>query len=100
MSAAGHPYPDALTDPLDGMIRLAHSALGQASTALLAQRPVDAETMATCERALRALHREVEEHAALMLMARTELMEREMRTAVAAAQVNADAESLGELARQ
>jgi phosphate transport system protein len=100
MNAIRHQHLEALTDPLEGMIRLAQAALSHATASLLAGGPVDAENMAASGRTLRALDQEVEDHAALILREPTGLAVSDLRTVVAAVHVNADAASLGDLARQ
>jgi phosphate transport system protein len=71
-----------------------------ATAALLSTDPSVADRIGAAYDALSTLHRQIEDHAALLLAIRAHSARVELPTMIAAAHINAEAERMGQLARE
>jgi len=86
--------------PLVDLIRLTSIAMGHATAALFSTDPSATESVAAAYETVSALHHELEDHAALILALRSQARVPELPTTIAAVLVNAEAERMGQLARE
>jgi phosphate transport system protein len=82
------------------LIRPAHAAMRRATAALFATDSLAADRIGAVYEALSTLHRQVEDHAAVLLASRARLAGAELPAMIAAAHINAEAERMGHLARE
>ena len=89
-----------MTAPLVDLIRLTSTAMSHATAALFSTDPPAAESIAAAYETLSALRHELEDHAAVLLALRAQSRVPELPTTIAAVHVNAEAERMGQLARE
>ncbi|MEY9849109.1 phosphate signaling complex protein PhoU [Streptacidiphilus sp. MAP5-3] len=97
MRDAYHEELATITDGLEQMARLAASAIGRATTALLDADLQLAETVIAADDRLDALQRDLEERA-IDVLARQQPVATELRTVVTALRISAELERSGDLA--
>ncbi|MFI6445686.1 PhoU domain-containing protein [Kitasatospora sp. NPDC050543] len=98
MSETGQDRSGRLLGDLAGMIRLAHTALGEATAALLDTADTAAENATAAEKALYELREEIEDDASALLLDGSPTAD--LRTIVVGVHVGTDVECLAALARQ
>jgi phosphate transport system protein len=82
------------------LIRQALAAMRHATAALFGTDPPVADSFGAAYDALTTLGHELEDHAAVLLAARARLAVAELPATIAAAHINAEAERMGQLARE
>jgi phosphate transport system protein len=82
------------------LIRPAHAAMRRATAALFATDSLGTDRIGAVYEALSTLHRQVEDHAAVLLASGVRLAGAELPAVIAAAHINAEAERMGHLARE
>src|SRR5271166_3556878 len=100
MREAGTQELGGLTAPLVDLIRLTSTAMSHATAALFSIDPAAAESIAAAYETVSALRRELEDHAAVLLALRAQSRVPELPVTIAAVHVNAEAERMGQLARE
>ncbi|MFJ9456710.1 phosphate signaling complex protein PhoU [Kitasatospora sp. NPDC101447] len=98
MRDAYHEELDAIGDSLVEMARLAGSALGRATTALLDADLALAESVIAADENINELHHELENRA-IDLLARQQPVATDLRIVVTSLRMSADLERCGDLAR-
>jgi hypothetical protein len=89
-----------MTAPLVDLIRLTSTAMSHATAALFSTDPPAAESIAAAYETVSTLGDELEDHAAVLLAIRAQSRVPELPTTIAAVHVNAEAERMGQLARE
>lgn len=98
MRHAFHDDLDEITDRLVEMTRLAGSAIGRATTALLDADVQLAESVIAADRQIDRIRRELDEQA-IDILARQQPVATDLRRVVTAMRMSADLERMGDLAR-
>jgi len=93
-----HKELDRLRDELVEGTRLVETAIGRATTALLESDLDVAEGVIAADKALDALHQQLDDHA-VELIARQQPVATDLRMIVASLRISADLERMGDLAR-
>jgi phosphate transport system protein len=88
-----------MTAQLVDLIRLASTAMSHATAALFSTDARAADDTAAAYEVVSALRRELEDHAAALLTLRAQSMAPELPATIAAVHINAEAEHMGQLAR-
>ena len=89
-----------VTAQLDDLIRLTNTAMRCATAALFSTDRSAAESIPAAYQAVSVLRDEVEDHAAVLLALRAQSGVPELSATVAAIHINAEAEDMGQLARE
>jgi len=85
---------------LVGLTRLALAAMRRATAALLGPDPPMVDRIGAAYEVLSTLNHEIEDHAALLLVTRARSTQGELPATLAAVHINAEAERMGQLARE
>ncbi len=89
-----------MTAQLVHLIRLTNTAISRATAALFSTDHLAAESIAAAYQAVSVLCDELEDHAAALLSLRAQSGVRELPATIAAVHINAEAEHMGQLARE
>jgi len=91
---------EGLSTQLVDLIRPALAAMRHATAALFGTDPMAADNVGAAYEALSTLRYEIEDHAAVLLAARDRSTLEELPATIAAVHINAEAEHMGQLARE
>ncbi len=89
-----------MTAQLSDLIRLTNTAMSRATAALFSTDRSAAESIAAAYQAVSELRDELEDHAAVLLALRAQSGVPELPATIAAVHINAEAEHMGQLARE
>jgi len=100
MRAARAQELEGMTAPLVDLIRLTSTAMSHATAALFSSDSPAAESISAAYEAVSALRHELEDHAAVFLALRAQSRVPKLPATLAAVHINAEAERMGQLARE